>query len=234
LLLQSSPSSEGGWLAHHLLMSALIPVKPSRLTKAEKLKFNLTEDIKNILVGLMLGDLYINKQGINPRLCFKQCEAHKDYLDNLYELFSSYCCKPPKTINLPPDPRTGKVYKSVYFYTYSLPCFAEIYNLFYVNGKKVVPSNIAELLTPSGLAYWICDDGSPKASGGLTLCTNSFSVKEVSLLVDILTTQFGLIVTIHTTEKGHKVIYISKKSMDKLRSIVKPHIVPSMLYKIHS
>jgi uncharacterized membrane protein YgdD (TMEM256/DUF423 family) len=35
-LLLYSPSSEGGWLAHHLLMSSLLPVKPKRLTNLEK------------------------------------------------------------------------------------------------------------------------------------------------------------------------------------------------------
>ena len=42
-LLLSSPSSEGGWLAHHLLMSALLPIKPKRLTKEEKAALSLSE-----------------------------------------------------------------------------------------------------------------------------------------------------------------------------------------------
>ena len=50
-------------------------VKPSRLlTKAEREAFSLSADLKDILVGLILGDLYVNKQrlGINPCLMFKQ------------------------------------------------------------------------------------------------------------------------------------------------------------------
>ena len=132
-----------------------------------------------------------------------------------------------------PDKRTGTVYTRVVFYTYCLPCLTELYHLFYIAGKKRIPSNIAELLTPLGLAYWICDDGKFVASGGLSLCTNSFNDKEIILLMDALTTRFGFICTIHITQTGAKVIHISKKSMDKLRSIVKPHMVPSMLYKIH-
>lgn len=69
-------------------------------------------------------------------------------------------------------------------------------------------------------------------SGGLQLCTNSYAIQDVTRLKDILITRFGLICTIHNTQTGH-LIYISKKSMDKLRTIVKQHIVPSMLYKIH-
>jgi hypothetical protein len=83
------------------------------------------------------------------------------------------------------------------------------------------------------MAYWISDDGKYSAGGGLWLCTNSFSIKDVARLKDVLINRFGLICTIHNNEKGHQLIYISKNSMDKLRSIVKHHMVPSMLYKIH-
>jgi len=59
----------------------------------------------------------------------------------------------PKIDNRLPDKRTGNVYTRVRFNTYSLPCFQELYNLFYPSGKKIVPLNIGELLTPMGLAY---------------------------------------------------------------------------------
>jgi hypothetical protein len=77
------------------------------------------------------------------------------------------------------------VYSSIYFETYSLPCFNEIYSLFYLNGKKIIPKNIEELLTPQGLAYFSSDDGS-KASSGFILNTNSFKKKEVELLIRVL------------------------------------------------
>ena len=48
----------------------------------------------------------------------------------------------------------------IYFSTYTLPCFNELYNLFYLSGKKVIPNNIGDLLTPLSLAYWIADEGS--------------------------------------------------------------------------
>jgi hypothetical protein len=34
-----------------------------------------------------------------------------------------------------------------------LPCFNEFRELFYIAGKKVIPNNIYELLTPKGLAF---------------------------------------------------------------------------------
>jgi hypothetical protein len=44
-----------------------------------------------------------------------------------------------------------------------------------VNGTKVVPNNIFELLTPISLAYWVCDDGG-KNKTGFHFATNAFSL----------------------------------------------------------
>lgn len=84
-----------------------------------------------------------------------------------------------------PHPKTGKCYISILFYTYSLPCFNELYDFFYVSGlratqKKVVPAepiNIFDLLTSVSLSYWIADDGSwNKVGKYVTLCTDSFTL----------------------------------------------------------
>ena len=52
-----------------ILLFSLVPVKPKRLilTKAERSQFSLSQDLKDILVGSILGDLYINKPGLNAR-----------------------------------------------------------------------------------------------------------------------------------------------------------------------
>ena len=210
-------------------------MKKNYLTQAERSQFTLSADLKAILFGLLLGDLCANKEkrSVNARLLFSQGTIHNEYLFHLYDLFKHYCLTEPKVSNRSPDKRTGKIYTSVSFNTRALPCFNELYDLFYPEGKKVVPLDIEDLLTPLGLAYWICDDGKYVDSGGLRLCTNSYSIQDVTRLKDVLITHYGLICTIHKTQKGQHLIFISKNSMDKLRSIVKQHMVPNMLYKIH-
>jgi LAGLIDADG DNA endonuclease family protein len=97
-----------------------LEVKPWRLTKLEQSQFVLSEDLKGILVGLLLGDLNVQKMTLNsnPILKFEQGLVHKDYLFHLYELFSSYCRSAPKITNRPPDKRTGNIYSRVTFNTY--------------------------------------------------------------------------------------------------------------------
>jgi hypothetical protein len=52
---------------------SLIPIAPlNQLSKAERQQITLPENLKEILVGLLLGDLYACKQSVNVHLQFKQ------------------------------------------------------------------------------------------------------------------------------------------------------------------
>jgi hypothetical protein len=93
-----------------------------------------------------------------------------------------------------------------------LPCFNEIYDFFYFEGKKVVPSNIGELLTPVGLAFWIQDDGTfSKINGTVTLCVESFSQSDVESLMAVLKNKFGLECRIEKRSKIYFRIVIKKR-----------------------
>jgi LAGLIDADG DNA endonuclease family len=84
------------------------------------------------------------------------------------------------------------------------------------------------------------DDGQYEKRGGLTLCTDSFTVQEVLLLKFVLETKFDLICTVHKKMKqGNRLdhysrIYISTKSLPVLNTIVANFMHPSMLYKLSS
>jgi hypothetical protein len=204
------------------------------LTKAERSMFSLTADLKAILVGLLLGDLHARKQdrNVNAWLCFEQGLVHEEYVMHLYELFKSYCRSVPKTTNRLPDKRTGKIYSRVTFTTMALPCFNELYELFYVNGKKVIPSNIGELLKIGGLAYWICDDGCfVERDQVIYLGTDSFALAEVELLVSVLTDKFNLKCTINKHGNGFR-IRISQKSLPIIQALLAPPMPSMMRFKI--
>lgn len=99
---------------------------------------------------------------------------------------------------------------------------------------KIVPANIGELLTPIGLAYWLSDDGHfQKAGGGLYLCTDSFILAEVELLVSVLKSIFDLAGKIHKTSgKGKYRIYLGVSQMKTLRTLVLPYLHASMQHKL--
>jgi len=111
-----------------------------------------------------------------------------------------------------------------------MPCITELYHLFYVKDKKVIPENIYELLTPVALAHLIMGDGSAIGSG-LRLGTDSFTIKECVLLINVLIIKFNLNCSLHLLENKPR-IYISAKSKNNLVSIVKPHMTSSMYFKL--
>lgn len=209
-------------------------LKVRQLTKLERSQFTLSKDLKGIIVGLLLGDLCAHKQkeSVNAKLLFEQGVVHKDYLFHLYELFQSYCLTAPKISARPADKRTGNVYSRVKFQTCSLPCFNELYDLFYPEGKKIIPKNIGDLLTPLSLAYWICDDGTFHNRAKIViLCTNSFLESEVDSLMLVLTNKFDLGCRKDKHGNGFRIV-IRTSSLEKLRELVHSHIHSTMLYKL--
>jgi hypothetical protein len=130
-----------------------------RLTNVQRHSFNVPQDLHEILIGSCLGDLSINRQGINARLSFVQGKINEAYILHLYDLFKDYCGNGPRTIARKPNKITGKIYYTIYFNTYSLPCFNYYRDLFYCDNIKKIPNNIGELLTPIALAFRIQDDG---------------------------------------------------------------------------
>ena len=192
-------------------------------------------EVLNILFGSLLGDCHaeFRGKGNGTRFCFYQESSHVAYLNWLHSVLANlgYCSTSFPEIKT----RLGKkgiVRKVVRFKTWTYSSLNWIHDLWYINNKKVVPSNIDDYLNPLALAIWIMDDGS-KVNSGLKLCTNSFTYLECLLLVKVLFDNFNLKSTIQSTgisEQYH--IYIWKESMPLLREIVLPYVHPSMKYKI--
>ncbi len=214
-----------------LLVCSSIPIKPKRLTNSAKSLFKLPDESRNALVGCLLGDLFASQRHLNTRLMFKQGIVHEGYLMHLYDKFSYYCPSEPKIKTSAPD-IDGKVQKGIYFNTYSLPCFNELYDSFYVNNVKIVPVNISELLTAEGLAYFICDDGYYSDSNKIVkLCTESFTEADVELLIGVLENKFHLKCRKEKRGKGFRIV-IKNQSLGRLRELVQAHMHSSMLYKL--
>lgn len=208
------------------------PRKPN----ATKSLVELTAEQKDALVGTMLGDASMERAKTNhsPRVRFEQTfPGHASYVTLLYILFQKLVGQFPRVITRKLDPRTGNVYSTFSFKTLAFPCLTEYYNLFYINGIKVVPYNILELLTPRALAYWIMDDGGKGSYGEMILHTRSFTLSDVQLLQHAVSHNFGLRTRLIEKTPGQWVIVIPVKQVRPLKDIVAHYMTPSMLYKLH-
>lgn len=112
-----------------------------------------------------------------------------------------------------------------------MPCFSYYFYKFYNQNRKIVPLDLFELLTSEALAHWICCDGT-KTYKGITLHTQSFTIKEVVFIINILIYKFNLKCSLHL-QRNQPTIYISSKSMENLQPQILPYFCKSMKYKLH-
>jgi len=213
--------------------------KEEKYSNKYKKEYELTNEQKESLIGLILADAFLErvKPNHNTRLRIDHTfPAQEAYVLSLYALFSPLIAMEPVISVRKPDQRTGKVYKSMYFRTLNFSCLNKYHDLFYKNKTKVVPLNIHELLTPRGLAHWIMGDGFLYDKAVVVLCTESFTKKELEVLIAALDKKFGIQATLNkrisTTGTVGWRIRVRKKSMDKLTTLVSPFFIPELLYKL--
>ena len=182
--------------------------------------------LQSILLGVLLSDgwLYKNQTG-KTLLALKQ--TNFEYLWLVYSKLSHYCRALP---SITKTNINGKNFRCFMFATRVYPCYTEWYNMFYKEGKKVVPLDLYNMLTYEALAHWIMGDGS-KVHKGLTLQTQSFTVQECVFIISILIHKFNLKCSIHM-QRNQPTIYIKSKSMEKLRPLLIPYFCNSMKYKL--
>jgi len=105
----------------------------------------------------------------------------------VFFILSHYCSSfPHRTTGI----RNGNPFSGLTFQTRQLPCLTDLYNLFYIDKTKIIPSNIYDLLTPAALAHIIMGDGSA-VNGGLVICTDCFTLEQTTLLLNVLVIKFG-------------------------------------------
>ena len=130
---------------------------------------------------------------------------------HIYSQFTNLTGKEPKVYIRKPDKRTNEIYSSMQFKTLALPCLNYYYDLFYKEGKKIIPSNISDLLTARAFAYWISDDGGIGADGQTILYCQSYSLEEVTLLTNALENNFKLRTRVHEIRPNQRIIVIPVK-----------------------
>lgn len=125
-----------------------------KYTTKYKAEYKLSLIQKEALIGIILGDGFLEKPGRNTRLRIEQSYPEKEeYLRSLYTLLEPLATMTPVLLTRKADGRTGTISKSLYFRTLAMPCLNYYYDLFYKERVKIVPQNLDELLTARGLAY---------------------------------------------------------------------------------
>ena len=164
----------------------------------------MTQRQKDIIIGTVLGDSYLEPNKFGSSIQIKQSNEHKDYVFWLYNELD------------------------------------KLRDLFYPEGKKIIPKDINKILTsPISLAVWFIDDGTldyrPKDHCAFHLCTNCFTKEDTSKLIDVLKNNFGIVSSLHYTlcrGKRHCRIYIGAQGRDRFIELITPYILDCFKYKL--
>lgn len=179
--------------------------------------FIMNKNLIELLIGTILGDASLRQTKNYPKkasIYFGQSSEKKEYVEHLYAI-----CKVNDLVKteikerIYTDSRYNTENKSLQFNTKSMIELNFLADLFQdVNGKKIIPADIKDYLSLVTLAYWVCDDGLQVKKGGITLCTDSFTIEEINLLRDALKLNFNLETSIHNKKgkegKSYNRIYI--------------------------
>jgi hypothetical protein len=89
----------------------------------------------------------------NARLRYEQASPKHDGRFYYTYLFYALYCAGNTVTRTRLDKRTGTTNVTNVFSTRAMPFFTFYYELFYVDGVKTIPSNIAQYLTPVAVAF---------------------------------------------------------------------------------
>lgn len=184
-----------------------------------------------LLVGMLLGDAYISKQG---RLEIGHSIKQKDYLlfkkDRLKYFFKfsyveKYCGKDKKYLEC--------------FIKSNITPYLKLMRKIWYKPNKTLSKKMIYKISEEGLAYWYLDDGSlvfqRDSKGNIEsrkgyLNTQGFSFEENIMLQEMLKEKYNINVKIHKDKEYYR-LYLNSTELKKLLNIISKYIPLSMKYK---
>ncbi len=181
-----------------------------------------------LLIGGLLGDFSLTKDGKFPRLKVDRQYIDKPYIDWQFSILKELCSSGVKEISRF-DKRYHKSHNYVSFRTRAVPAFLEYYNKWYINNVRQVPEDIE--FTPLILAVWFADDGcivnNKNNNLVLKLSTESFGKTGTEILSSKLELRFKEKFPIYRKHKNKDQFFIKTSTVPAQFFIkdIEPHII---------
>ena len=209
----------------------------SDILKKQGLKSNSkNENIKpkntiqeQIILGSIIGDGCLFRSGKGEKCNYRLNVAHslkqKQYMEFKYnsikDMINSKLFIKKQFHN-----KAKKEYTCISFQSVACPYYTELYNIWYKEGKKIIPKEISQL-DELGLAIKFFDDGY-KEHNGLAISMCDYDEESINNFMKILYKKFNISTNLHS----NKNIYIPAKEKNSFKDIVIKYSTPDVLYKL--
>lgn len=200
----------------------------------------LTKESRGLLIAMSLGDGYIHDNG---QLMLSHCNQQYEYIYHKYSLIKSVCSLPRLKQYF--HTQIQKEVKEYTVQTRRLKFLRLFKRILYPFGKKTISKKILTRIGLPGLAILWMDDGnrwirfrekrnSVDVAGRLFLCINK---EQSQLFIDWIQEEYGIssymIVKGKRQQEPYYTIMFNGRQLQKLSNLLRPHIIPSMEYKIN-
>jgi hypothetical protein len=184
---------------------------------------------QDIIIGTLLGDGFLERNGRNVRLIFDHSSDQSLYVKWKGSYLSSFL--PTIQTKSRFDLRTNKYQEHSILRTRTSSELEKYYQIFYRGRKKIIPENLPMMISKQSLAVWIMDDGYKRNDcNALRINSQSYTRGEHEIIISALR-KFRITAKIQKHKESF-VTYIPSAYMDQLRKVVRPYIIKSMKYKI--
>lgn len=216
-------------------MTKAIPRESKRITYSSEIRalklIPFTAEQLSIVKGSLLGDgcLHTAWPGTSKNFVFSKMHSvkQKEYVEWVHKKLQPFTRNPL---------RLYEPTKSIRLRTVSHSALTALMAVFYRDGKKILPTDIADIIAdPLALAVWFMDDGNVNKSyndlHGYNINTQSFSEEEQKIVVSLFARVWNVDCTLQLNNGKYR-IFVRKRSVDDFATIIRPHILPSMQYKL--
>lgn len=193
-----------------------------------------SKEQKAILIGMILGDAYLQKTGKkNARLRLEQGARQKDYLFWKISKFPKLFQGKPKYLERK-HPLNGEIYKYWRHQSNSTPELGKWRRVFYPYGKKHIPENLKDLLKDSlSLAAWYMDDGYYYNRDKVSyLYLGRVDKKEAEITKNTFEENFEIFPKMLDKKQKGFALYFSPKETVKFHKKIEKFILPLFYYKL--
>ena len=209
----------------------------------KKTEEKLTQRQKEIIYGSLMGDAKRNDKRYGSSVGFGHSDKQEDYLKWKYAELENLTNKTSLKKYSNYDERYDKTYISWRFYTKANTEIEAILSQFYKKDKQIT-REILDNLTELSIAVWHMDDAMMyfahnrriktgyDISPEIRICTDSFSKQSCDNMTEWFKEKWGINSHLRENKPDQYRIIIDNSSVRKYVSLIRPHIIPSMLYKV--